>query len=360
MSDYVISVDPGNGGVNAVMARAKGGHKSVYFPSVRAAATGDTLGLGKDMELQYDYADWYGHRYVIGDDVLRVTRRGIERHSGPNRYGNEMQQFLIAVAIAQLGVKKGGIDLTLFAPPGMYNDVRSLILNRLRQGKEVEIQLKRDPKPRRWEYENITIWPEGIGAAAAFILDEQGKPNKSDILSGETLILDLGAYTLDALRMTNGSFNPEDLQHATFENAGVWSNVIEPVLRLVRRHGSDFELLTGDDIDRVLRSGIENNDYKLTTAGQSIDLGDTLKKQFSRYAEWVGNNIIDTQFSGLRGIRSAILVGGGALMVESHLRGWYGDKILDRAQHPTASKIHPVDFNAVGGLRLAMTRQGVR
>ncbi|MBZ0294811.1 MAG: hypothetical protein K8L99_19770 [Anaerolineae bacterium] len=80
MADYIVSVDPGNGGANAVLAKANG-YKSIYFPSVRAAATGDTLGLGADMELQYDYVDWHGHRYVVGEDVLRVTRRHMESHT---------------------------------------------------------------------------------------------------------------------------------------------------------------------------------------------------------------------------------------------------------------------------------------
>jgi hypothetical protein len=61
-------------------------------------------------------------------------------------------------------------------------------------------------------------------------------------------------------------------------------------------------------------------------------------------------------FDGLRGIKSAIVVGGGATLVEERLRKWYGDKILDRKRYPTTATIHPVDFNAVGGLRLARMR----
>ena len=38
MSDQIISVDAGNGGVNAVMALTNGKYRSAYFPSVRAAA----------------------------------------------------------------------------------------------------------------------------------------------------------------------------------------------------------------------------------------------------------------------------------------------------------------------------------
>ncbi|PJF39309.1 MAG: hypothetical protein CUN54_08985, partial [Phototrophicales bacterium] len=68
------------------------------------------------------------------------------------------------------------------------------------------------------------------------------------------------------------------------------------------------------------------------------------------------NNIIDGVFGGLRGIKSVILVGGGAVQIEDHLREWYGDKVLNRKKVAATKRLHPVDMNAVGGLRLALMR----
>ena len=356
MTEQIVSVDAGNGGTNAVLAMTKGRYKSIYFPSVRAAATGDTLGLGNGLELDYQYVDWGQHRYIVGDDVLRVTRRHLERHSGPNRYANELHQFLIATAIAQLGVKSGDVDLTLFAPPGMYVALQPEIIQRLHNAGEVSIQLKGDRKPRTWTYANITVWPEGVGAVACFILDPAGDMVQSDVLDGETIVLDLGAYTLDALKLTNGNFNPEALEHATFETGGVATHVLDPILRVIKQQGDDFSLLVADDIDRVLRLGLVSEDYTLKVAGYEIDLQDLIEKQRTRYAEWIANNIIDGAFAGLRGIKHLILVGGGALLVEDYLQEWYGDKLLNRKKSATTKKIHPTDFNAVGGLRFALHR----
>ncbi|MBZ0291642.1 MAG: ParM/StbA family protein [Anaerolineae bacterium] len=357
MADYVVSVDPGNGGTNAVLAKANG-YKSIYFPSVRASATGDTLGLGADMELQYDYVDWYGHRYVVGEDVLRVTRRHMERHTGANRYGNELHQFLTAVALGKLGIDKGTVDLTLFAPPGMYLEANRLIKQRFNEHKgKVEIQFKGDKKPRTWRYETIRIWPEGVGAAACFILDDNGQLVSNDTLNGEVVVLDMGAYTLDALKFTDGSFNLESLEHATWESGGVTTHILEPILRQVKKQGDDFSLLSADDIDRVLRLGLVSEDFTLRTAGYEIDLQPLVEKYRERYAGWIANNIADGVFGGFRGIKSVILVGGGALLIEDFMREWYGDKILDRKKSPTARRIHPVDFNCVGGLRLALAQQ---
>jgi hypothetical protein len=324
---------------------------------VRAAATGDSLGLGEQWELQYDYVDWGGHRYVTGDDVLRVTRRNLERHMGIQRYGNEFHQFLVAVALAKLGVSKGTVDLTLFAPPGVYNESKSLIQQQfLEHDGAVQIKLKGDKKPRAWRYESVTVWPEGIGAAACFVIDDSGEFIHTDVLSGDTVILDLGAYTLDALKLTDGNFNPESLEHATWDNGGIHVHVREPILRALHRKHTDLTVLTVDDVDRVIRLGFVSEDFTLRVAGYEVDLKPLVEKHRQRYAEWVANNICDGVFGGFLGMKSAILVGGGAVLIEDYLREWYGDKILDRKKHPTTRKIHPVDFNAVGGLRFARMR----
>ena len=358
MADYVISVDAGNGGTNAILAKPDGGFKRYYEASVRASATGNTLGLGKQWEMDYGYVDWNGHRYVTGDDVIRVTRRNLERHMGANRYGNEFHQFLVAVACAKLGIKTGTIDLTLFAPPGMYNDVKKNLLDRFHNDRngDVEIKLKGDKEDRTFRYENVTIWPEGIGAAACFVLNNTGDFVESSVLAGETVILDLGAHTLDAIKLVDGNFNPEALEHATWEAGGVHVHIREPILRTLKKQSDDFAILTVDDVDLAIRQGLDTGDFTLKVAGYEVNTEPLITKYRERYAEWISNNICDGVFNGFRGIRSVILVGGGATLVEDLLRKWYPEKILDRKKQPTTKKIHPVDFNAVGGLRLALSR----
>ncbi|NLF00987.1 MAG: hypothetical protein GX601_08415 [Anaerolineales bacterium] len=43
--------------------------------------------------------------------------------------------------------------------------------------------------------------------------------------------------------------------------------------------------------------------------------------------------------------------------VDHFLRGWLGDKVIDRKKLAHTRRIHPVDMNAMGGLRLALMRQ---
>ena len=321
MVHYITSVDAGNGGVNAYLQKGSVKPKRVYFPSVRAAATGDTLGLGADLELQYDYVDWNGHRYVVGDDVLRVNRRHLERHMGQYRYGDEFHQFLVAVAIGQLGVKTGEIDLNLFAPPGMYLGAKTAMQERfMEHDGVVQIRFKNDKKTRQWQYTNVTVYPEGIGAAACFIIDKKGNVVNSDALNGEVVVLDCGAHTLDALQLVDGNFNPETLEHATWDNGGLHTHLREPVLRIIKKKSDDFANVTVDDIDAVIRQGSNTGDYTLRVAGYELDLKPLIDKYRERYAGWIANNICDGVFNSFNGIRAVILVGGGTSLIEDFMQ----------------------------------------
>lgn len=357
MVDHIVSIDAGNGGTNAVVSRVKG-YDSVYFPSVRAVATGDSLGLGEQFELQYEYVDWGGHRYVVGDDVVNISRRGIERHQGAFRYGDEFHEFLVTVAIAKLGITSGTVDLTMFAPPGMYANAKESIESRFNQNDgKIRIKLGSDSSQREWQYTNVTVWPEGIGAAACFVINDFGrKIPDTDVLSGQTVVLDMGMHTLDALQMVDGNFNPESLATATWENGGLRVHLLDPILRYVHKQDEDFTLLTVDDIDEVVRRGIKTQDFTLRVAGKKIDLKAAIDKYAERYSEWIANNIIDGVFNGLRGFKSAILVGGGAILTEPYLRKWHPEKLLRFDQNEATKGIDPVDANAVGGIRLAKMR----
>jgi Actin like proteins N terminal domain len=367
MADHIVSADAGNGGTNVIIAKPGGGYRRFYEPSVRAVATGESLGIGSQFEMQYDYVDWYGSRYITGDDVIRITRRGLERHVGANRYGDEFHQFLVANALAKLGVKSGTIDLTLFAPPGLFASVKAEVEQRfMENGGEVKIKLKDDKKPREWRYETITVWPEGLGAAICFVMDDEGNTVDTDILAGETVVLDIGVFTLDALKLQDGSFNPESLEHATWQNAGVNTHVREPLLRNLHKKHPDFGMLTVDDVDVILRTGFTEDNFVVKVAGMEVDLRTPVFAMCERYADWVANNICDGVFGSFKGIKSVILVGGGAVMVQEKLENLYGiydpnnpnkgGKVLNPKRHPLTKKVHPVDMNAVGGLRFALMR----
>ena len=357
MTDYIASVDAGNGITNAIVSDLKSNRvRSVDFPSVRAQAKGGGLNLGKQFEMQYTYVDWEKRRYIVGDDVTRVTKDGLERHMHRNRYGEEFHQFLVSVALSKLGVKHNRqVDLTVFCPPGLYNDHRKSIENNFLNSTPV-IHMKGKKTPFKWRYNRVTVWPEGLGALACFVLNDQGSFYASNVLAGSCVLLDIGAYTLDSLLLYDGNFNPESLETATWEKDGINDRVLVNVLRDVKQvGGADFTNMTIEDIDQVIRAGLVGGDYVLSVAGKDIDIQESLEFHSQEYARWIANNVIDTKFDGLVGISSLIIVGGGEPLVTKHLSNAYSkDKIVNRKKHETTKKVHPIHMNTVGGHRLAL------
>lgn len=352
MSNYTACSDSGNGNTCAMLAGTK---KSISFPSIRARITSKTLGLGKGHELDFTSAEWRGDTYAVGDDALILNRQGIDHHMGANRYGGEHHQFLTAYGLARLGIKSGNVDLTLLCPPAMYNDLKKPMIDAY-TAQGVEIALKGDKHPRQWTYDTVTVLPEGYAAVGCFMLDANGiKSPLAGKLSGDVVLLDVGAYTANIFRLHNGQLNPADLPQSSIQNGGGNNNIRLPMLEWVRGAGGDLTVVTLDDIDRVLRLGSTSDDYVLQFGSASIDIQPMLEHLSKQYADWLANNALDTRFDGMKDINGLVIVGGNATYIMPHLQRWYG-KVIDYTRWREFSGLHSADLNGVGGLRLAQAR----
>jgi hypothetical protein len=347
MSTKKISIDAGNGAVKAVMAQTNGRYKSVIFPAVRGTTNDDTLGI--DNELKIDTVYWGDRTYVVGDDIFK-TRKAIETHQGDDRYGNEFVAFLVAVAIAKLGLKKADVELTLFAPPKLYPTARVAIdryfSNTLKN--KMIVKFKGDKSNRVFNIKKLSVVPEGIGAAATLALDKNGKVTDGAALTGRILVMDIGMYTLDVPVMIDGEFDTESLATGTLPEQGIQAHILNPLLVMVQRASNEFSRMTISDIDRCLRHGMETGDFALTAGIQSIDLKKPFDTARRRYADWLANTVISSRFSQLIDYRGVLLVGGGDTYVREFIEDYYTrEKII-------ALPVDSLFANAIGGLRLAL------
>lgn len=351
---FSVHADAGNGGVNAVCGKA-----DCYFPSVRSLATGDRLDIGT-MQMDAVWYGWNGSKYYVGDDVVKMRAGSPERHQGANRYGNEQHQFLVAVACSKFGAGlkgKQAVDLSVFAPPGMYNEASARMKEEFMDGDgKVKLHIKDEAKPREWQYTSVNVWPEGVAAAAALMFDQNGIPKWQDQFNGNVLLLDGGVYTLDVILLQDGNLNPEMLQHATWAGEGLRKHIIDPILRDLRGRGGDFSVVTVDMVDAALR----HPEHKLfISSANVVEIAPMVRVYGEKYAEWVANEIIDSQLRSLDGIDKMVTIGGWSDIVTSGFKKWYGDKVFDHTKHPFASKVHRAYLNAYGSraLEMALARQ---
>lgn len=363
---HIAAVDAGNGGVNAVLTRFQGDKlqtpQADYFPSVRAVVRAKTLGLGASQELQFTPVEWHGQKYVIGDDVTRVTKQGLDRFIGKDRYGSEFHQFLVATALARMGVGGKGeanVYLSLFCPPGYFAEQRENIKQAF-LNKTVSIQY--GDKLYQFRYGSVAVIPEGQAALFCFNLNQDGSPNDKNPLYGDVLFLDSGVYTLDAVLVTDGKVNAQ--QTESFSNKGLDFFIRKPLVQAAHESSREFEGVTEDNIDVLIRQYAEAKDDQacweacnLYHGGYTVDLFSVMQRQIAEYVGWIGNNVL-ARYDGLRGIRHVVLVGGGASLITPLLFAMYPDKVKNSSEPPhyAAGRISPVNMNAYGGLRVAVAK----
>lgn len=353
---FIAAVDAGNGITNAEIEKG-----SIDFPSIRAKVTGDTFGDLDAFEMPIDWLGWANQRFVVGDDALAVTRKGHERQFGFDRYGDELHQFLIATALARLGVgasQKDEVHLCVFMPPGMYAN-RAKARDGFMNHNHVDITLK--GTPHTWDYTDVTILPEGFAALAALLFDGEGKVVPSNVFTGNIVLLDAGMHTIDGYVIANGKLNPEALNHATHEGEGINTHIRTPLLADVKGLGKAWRTITIDDIDFALRNGNPTDGYWISPVGDPTiraDIKEWVAFHSEKYGDWVSNSIISQYYDDLYNARSLVIVGGGAYFITKRLTEIYGDKVVDISNHPTTKGVAPTRLNALGGLRFLKARQG--
>lgn len=353
---YLIAVDAGNGGVNAVISLGDGKSKSYYTPSYRALTDGRTLSSQGGLQtMKYEYVIWKDQKYVMGNDAMRLNSDGVEVHQGDARYGNDLHSMLIAYAIAKLGVAAGSIALCIFLPPGIYNDAAGVVRKAF-MGQSVTIQLSTDKEPRQWTYDSVTILPEGTGAALCLGVDELGNPRQHPLLDGRVIFFDGGMKTFDALEITNGEINPKNLISATYKTEGIYRHIIQPILS---HYKHKYPYLSIGHIDAAIRNGIGGAGYILDPDNARIDIEGAVKSAARAYADYVANAIIDTNYESFVAFRGAYFYGGLANFspfMDAMLE-FYPEKVIDLKKVSELKKINPVDMNAVAGLRFLLAKQ---
>lgn len=368
IDENFISTDAGNGWA-ACYRLVNGRLKQHGIPHARARVTGARVTTDIGGQNVAEYADFMGQRYGYGDGIWNLTNAPIDTHQNTaRRYGGHMHLFLMLVNIAEMGVKSGS-ELTAIvpAPPGLINQVSPQIKEAILAGESGAgdgvwtIQLRKDKRPRTYKFIRVIVMPEGAGAYAAYRFDLNGEvvelPDRSgqDMLAGRVVVLDLGAGTGDSYTVYDGNMNPDAIDHATDDKAGVIHNLLQPILGDIKRAVPDATHLTTAHVDSFLRKFmVEQTDEaaQIRVSGKAISLKGSMLANVERYAEWIAANKIDPIFAG--GADAIVTAGGGWLYILRYITDWYPDRLI---LHPYifahVRKYELFDLNGVGQLAFA-------
>lgn len=350
--DFIASVDAGNGGINAASRKGDGTcHASHFSASGRVEISPEEFDDPqlKKMMHRVDLYKWKGRTYAYGDDVAYFRRHTIERNSGNLRYGEDAHQMYVAASLANMGVH-GDVDVTLFLPPGKYNDQKETLIKAFHgqthfievstaEGVEYEAVIK---------YKNVRVLPEGIGVVFCNRYDQNGKPDDSllNYLSGEVVFNDIGKYTSDVVVVNNGKFDPTAIR--TYDDFGMNSQVIMPIHEALGKQNKDWKYILPEEIDFAIREGTYSF---MSPSGQVVKFAKLYEKQMKSFADIYATEIIQKQYRGYEGMAGGIYIGGGSKGIRSYHAERYRTKVFS----PEAiGNVDETEVNAIGGLRFVL------
>lgn len=360
----IRSVESGNGETLVL-----GGKTPVSFPSIIAPMHANTLGM--EGEMNVEWFEYNGVRYIVGADVLKGARDQFNQHLGGNRYGDDVQIALIMRGLAMSGIRNGSVDIVVYAPPGMYWHARHKY-KRVLEGKNEEtgetwdmgqhtVLLKGDKRPRKFRIGRVVVLPESFAIGNLFALDARGRVAKDQsAMDGRVLILDIGYLTADGATITDGEFDLANLLSATNDTLGIQRNVLSAIHEALRSDDARFASLLPEDIDRVIRHGMTFDDWTLRHAGLETSIKEDVIACTKPWAVRVANLMIDSIMTSRSGYRGFYVIGGGAHLIGETLRDMYegaAAPFLDYRAFAHTKDVDPLHVNAEAGLRFMKNMQ---
>lgn len=346
-----VSVDAGNGGMNAVMMDDDGVLAHSYMPSTWVTYNSGGANFVGINRLKHTVWRFEGDEYVIGKDVVLSSDTGGERFQGEVRYGSEFHACLVAAGMADLGVPNGEVRLVLFAPPGIYSKVKPAIEKRFIGGLEIEKGSSTNGGWQKhcWDVKKVTVYPEAVSAVDAIVRDNLGNIVAPHLVRGNVLIIDIGFNTVDRIRLVNGAVDTAPSFQMTLKGQGLYTRVIVPITNHLRR---DFPDITESHVDIAVYA----DDMSLVYGGQQFSIQELHEHHMARYADYLVG-VMSQDFISLDGYAAAYLVGGGANKIMwDKMNAAFPGRFVPLSHYPPEIP-GPTFLNAVGGLYKAMKKK---
>lgn len=164
-----------------------------------------------------------------------------------------------------------------------------------------------DDKVFKFDVDSVKVIPEGLAAFFAVCFEEKDgglveRPENEIFLTGQTLIVDIGAGTTDFIRVEDCELITSS--RATYQKGG---NTVEAYLKRVFKTKFD---ITKPNMKRVITEGI------LESGVEEIDVTEYVKQAKLTYTKNLNNDIIayiESQSMDIKTIKGILLTGGGSM-----------------------------------------------
>lgn len=348
-----IAIDAGNG--TTCVVTEKGTPR--VFPSVIQQVEDVRLdGRGSQgFTIHVEWLDkkrgkWEGRKsFAIGETANLLP--GLKtRITSKDRIGSEFQLMLILAGTVKALDELIESDLREFtAPVTWWLNVPPIYYSLSRQLYDLAGEYRVEFGKRCYHLTATVghVYPEGAGAAAVYMLNEQGEFINPLFAQGHTGVVDGGYRTIDSCILSG----PQLLENS----ASSLTNSISGVYQLMQQWAWDEfeEDWNEEECETNLRQGYA----VLKQTKEKVDLGDWVDDLGERLADLVESDIFQKRWNGLGDVDRVILAGGVSYMVAHHLKERYPNVIILREEYPHTRNVPYELMNAVGHIRLLLAER---
>jgi len=338
----IVSVDVGYGYVKAISSNGK----QVLFPSV--VGSGRDRGIVHFLENKTDEMDLSeihikvnGKHYYVGDMAIKNSLDG-SRVFERERYNHEYSNILMNVAI-HLITDPSTKEVILFTglPLDYYRTQHKEFKERLLEDSPtIEWISGKYKGKRRIQIKDVGVFPQGMSAVWATLMNHDGKTFRKDLLQegNQIGIIDIGFRTTDicVVEMKDGGgFTPLIPFSETIDQGVV--NLYENIKIAYqnRTGGSD---LSENKINRILKQKAIN--YK----GKKVDLSKEVDESYRAVVNSIIDRINKLWKEEADTFDYIFVVGGGGTLFYDYLQSNFDNRLMSIVSSQFA--------NAVGYYRI--------
>lgn len=331
---------------SVVIVVNKGTEEEQRFPTM----TGDFDDIDHDQEhRRVDYPGRITQWYAVGDDASLYTRNP-ERDTSEHRIGSDYQlTLLLAGTVEYFQQHQYGnseydaimvnVDWLLNSPPIYYDDQAHYLYDFA--GVYVV-----EYAGRIWTLNAKVqhVFPEGVGAAGALMLDSKGKLINPFGKNEMSAVIDGGFGTTDWMLLRG----TKPLTDSAWSQPGAISEMTKTMKRWAReRFREDWNQQT---CERAIRTG----QHTIARTGETVSVQGWIDQLGAELWEQIDQDIIQPYLLG--NVTKILLSGGMSHMIESYAIQAYPGLIIDRSKFDTIKDIPYHHMNAIGHIRLERFR----
>lgn len=347
-----LVIDAGNGTTCVVAEHLK----PIIFPSVILQAEASTVTMGSEgftIHIERENTQtgkWQDRKsFAVGDTANILPGLKI-RNTSKERIGSEYQLVLILAATvralstlidSEADEYRVKVNWVLNIPPIYYG------MNQRMKDLSGGYRVQYGPRVYLIDAEVTQVYPEGVGAGTAYMLDEGGAFVNEMFTQGRTGVIDVGYRTIDTVIFEETKMLKPSAKSLT--------NSISQVYQLMQRWA--MEEFEEDWTEEQCETALRNGYATLRHTKKRVPLDEWIEDLGERLADLIERDVFQKQWSDLGDVDRVILAGGGAYMVAPSLKDRYPDVIVLREEFPHTATVPYELMNATGHLRLLLAEQ---